>query len=136
MNYPSSWEKKEQSTGAVVAFAPKEGANDMFSAVVSIMVSSAPTGLSVPGLAAELSETLKQLIPDFVGVESVATTMSGNQAHRIVYAGKMGEVGLKWMQVFAIKNQKLYVVNYTARAPSFETHLALVQQIIDSFEII
>lgn len=142
VSYPGRWAKTEQvsdmAKGAVVALlSPREGPSDEFLELVLISVEDTPSQVRNLDDASKLIlEGLNRLILDFNLESSSVTMLSGAEARRIIFTGKSGQRSLKWMEVFAIKNQKVYTLTYVAEEKSFATYQQLAQQIMDSFEVL
>jgi hypothetical protein len=137
IKYPADWTKDEEVEGAaVVFFAPSEGASDVFLDNVNIIVqdlSGQPTTLD------EFTEStlgqIEQNITDPNILDSSAATLAGNPAHKLIFTGKHGNYDLKWMEVWTIKNDKAYMISYTAEVGRYPALLGDAEQMIDSFQI-
>jgi serine/threonine-protein kinase len=139
--YPKEWEKKVGELGTIVAFlSPPESASDTFRENVNIAIediSSRPMTLD-EYTNLSLSQ-LDQFVQNANVLESGEDTLGGIRAHRLVYTGEMESNGkiytLKWLQVYTIKNNKVYMFTYTSAEDSYSDYLDSVEQMIDSFEI-
>jgi hypothetical protein len=65
-------------------------------------------------------------------LESNTTTLANIPGYKIVFTNV---VGLKTMQVWAIKDDKAYIITYVAKEEDYEKDLQIAQKMIDSFEI-
>jgi eukaryotic-like serine/threonine-protein kinase len=65
-------------------------------------------------------------------LESNATTLENLPAHEIVFTN----IGLKTMQVWTLKDDKVYTITYVAEEGDYENDLQIAQRIIESFEVI
>lgn len=65
-------------------------------------------------------------------LESNVTTLGNLPAHEIVFA----DVGLKTLQVWTLKDDKVYAITYVAEDEDYENGLQIAQRIIESFGII
>jgi len=137
IKYPADWAKQEQVMGAVVAFfAPTEGPSDIFQDNVNIIVQDLSAQPMTLDEYTELSlGQIEQFITDPSILDSSAVTLADIPGHKIVYTGKQGQYDLKWMQVWTVKNDKAYVISYTAEVSRYSALLETVQEMIDSFEI-
>lgn len=137
IKYPSDWTKNSQIEGAIVVFlSPKKSASD----------TSATLGVSTEDLSKQpmtLEEyttlslkNLNQFVTDAKILDSSATTLDGNSAHKVVYTAKQGQYTLKFMQVYTIKDNTAYVLSYIAEINKFNDFLDTAQEMIDSFKII
>lgn len=137
INYPMDWIKREQFMGTVVMFlSPTESASDIFQENLVVTVND----LSAQPITLEESvdpdiNQLKMIVTDFKLVDSSATSLAGNPAHKVVYTGKDGQYNLEWMQVWTIKDDKAYIVTYTAEQDKYSEFLGTVEEMVQSFEI-
>ena len=82
-----------------------------------------------------------QTLPNFQLIASNATTFAGNPAHRIVYSFTEPSMltpsafQFQSMNVWTIKEDKTYTLSYSQPMEEYRTYLAVVQQMVDSFEI-
>jgi eukaryotic-like serine/threonine-protein kinase len=65
-------------------------------------------------------------------LESNATTLGNLPAHEIVFTN----IGLKTMQVWTLKDDKVYTITYVAEEDDYENDLQIARRIIESFEVI
>jgi eukaryotic-like serine/threonine-protein kinase len=65
-------------------------------------------------------------------LESNATTLGNLPAHEVVFTN----IGLKTMQVWTLKDDKVYTITYVAEEEDYENDLQIAQRIIESFGII
>jgi serine/threonine-protein kinase len=137
INYPSGWAKGEQLMGAVVTFlSPKESATDIFQENLNVVVQDLSLHPMTLEEYTELSVgQLRRLITDLNIVDSSATTLAGSPAHKVICTGRQGIYDLKWMVVWTIKNNKAYVITYTAEVGKYSDFLDTANEMISSFEI-
>jgi eukaryotic-like serine/threonine-protein kinase len=65
-------------------------------------------------------------------LESNATALGNLPAHEIVFTN----IGLKTMQVWTLKDDKVYTITYVAEEDDYENDLQIAQRIIESFGVI
>jgi hypothetical protein len=142
IQYPSDWQKLEfsrrDSLGIAVIFrSPPENASDTKLENLLIQVGNLPSqNISLEALNNANINNLKQSLIDFELIELNATTLSGNNpAHKVVYTNREGEDELKTMQVVSIKEDKVYLITYTAEASRYDRYLPTIQKMIDSFRL-
>lgn len=139
--YPKDWEKKVGKMGTVVAFlSPPENASDEFRENVNIVIEDISSQPMTLDEYTNLSlNQLDQFVQNPNILESSEDTLSGIRAYRLVYTGEMESNGnvyaLKWLQVYTIKNNKVYMFTYTSAEDSYSDYLDSVEEMIDSFEI-
>lgn len=65
-------------------------------------------------------------------LESNATTLAGMKAHQLIFTN----IGLKTMQIWTLKDDKVYTITYVAEEEDFENDLQVARRMIESFGII
>ena len=120
-----------------VAFvAPRENVSDIFQENVNIIVEDLSDQPMTLDEYTELSvQQLEQSVTDLNILDSSPFTLTDIPGHKVVYTGKQGQYDLKWMQVWTVKNDKAYVISYTAETDTYSAFLGTAQEMIDSFEI-
>ena len=86
----------------------------------------------VPDLIASLATSA----PGFFLEQSTPTILTGISAYKIVFRQTEGQLPLKTMEVWMIKDNKAYIIEYGAEVAKYSTYLPVVQKMIDSFELI
>ena len=64
-------------------------------------------------------------------LESNMTTLAGLPAHKIVFT----DAGLQKMQVWTIKDARIFTITYEADEEDFQNDLQVAQGMIESFQI-
>jgi hypothetical protein len=104
---------------------------DIFQEEIKIIIS--PTNRT---LREYTDLNLARLLDPSFGIEQQnATTLSGNQAYRVVYNDKIGENDVKVMQTWTVKGNNAYDIVYTALPMKYEEYLSKIERLIDTFEI-
>jgi hypothetical protein len=146
IQYPSDWEKIEfnqigSKLSIVVIFrSPAENASDTKLENLVIQVGNlAFENIPLKEVVRANINNLNKTLIDFEIKESTAITVAdGNSAHKIVYTHREKEnnVQTKIMQVVMIKNNKIYLITYTAEQGKYDSYLPTIQNMINSFELI
>jgi eukaryotic-like serine/threonine-protein kinase len=129
IQYPSDWGRLDLSflgSSADIDFYPLDdtsGAKD-----VRIQVKT------LPSQNMTLEQYTNTQIKSIEGqiLESNATTLSGIEAHQLVFTN----IGLKTMQVWTLQEDKVYTITYVAEEEDFENDLQVARRMIESFGII
>jgi eukaryotic-like serine/threonine-protein kinase len=129
IQYPSDWGRLDLSflgASADIDFYPLDdtsGAKD-----VRIQVKT------LPSQNMTLEQYTNTQIKSIEGqiLESNATTLSGIEAHQLVFTN----IGLKTMQIWTLKEDKVYTITYVAEEEDFENDLQVARRMIESFGII
>jgi hypothetical protein len=137
--YPDGWEIIIQSTSpssiSLRFNSPQENDTDIFreNVVFEINTISNNTALSNFTTAALISylETYPDL--EFNELSSTNLTSAAIPAYKL--AASRTQDGLDFMQIFAIKEDKVYTILYSAERTRYSTFLPIVEEMIDSFEV-
>jgi serine/threonine-protein kinase len=135
--YSPDWTAEEDVMGSVVAFySPRESDNDVILDNVNIIIEDLT---ELPASFNEYSEEflnqIKQFITNANIISTSETTLSGNRAGKFIFTGTQGTMNLKFLQVWAVIENKIYVLTYTADVNTFDKFLPLGKQIINNFRI-
>ncbi len=144
IQYPSDWERLEfnqrgNSVNVVVIFrSPPENSSDTKLENLLIQVGNLPfENIPLDEVISANINNLKQSLIDFELIELNATTLSGNNpAHKVVYTNSEGEDKHKTMQILSIKEDKAYLLTYSAEKRKYSDYLPTIEKMIDSFEIV
>ena len=143
IQYPANWEKidfgqaiEEDDRHIVVTFlSPPENTLDRFREYLVIQVGKIMINRSLEHYVDKQINSLRHSLPNFEIVESNATAIADNLAHTIVYMFKVGEDEYKVMEVWIIKDNKLYYVKYSTELENSGNYESTVRKMIDSFRI-
>lgn len=139
IKYPQDWKKQEAYSGSIVSFmSPAKtsaGSQTNLSVFTPRDISAKP--LTLDQLTQQLSNAIKQtqMYTDINIVDSGAAILSNNPAHRLTITGKKGQFNLQLMEIYTIKNNKVYMLQYGGEISSYPVFLDTAQQMIDSFKI-
>jgi hypothetical protein len=145
IQYPFDWEILEpsqrgnSSLNIIVVFrSPPENSSDTKVETLLIQVGNLPfENIPLDEVVSASINNLKQSLIDFELVELNATTLSGNNpAHKVVYTNREGEDKHKTMQILSIKEDKAYLLTYSAEERKYSDYLPTIEKMIDSFEIV
>jgi hypothetical protein len=134
IDYPADWSVRENIMGAVVVFlSPRESTSDNFLENVNIIVQD--NSMTLEEYTNISLAQLPQYVSDLEIISSERTTLGGNPAYKVVFTGVYNNSNrLEWMQVWTMKDNKVYLITYTAQPQSFSKYLPQVQHMFDSFE--
>lgn len=140
VKYPQLWTKTETLdpiTGSLATFmSPRANGSDVFQENLRLIVQNL-AGRNVT--LAEYTKTsineIKLFSPDAEIVEQSNTKLANEPAHQVVYTGREEGYTLKHLQIWTIKDNKVYIVTYTAEINKYSEYLRTVRKMINSFEI-
>ena len=141
IKYPQDWSARELEdpiTGEVVVFSsPLESNSDLFRERVYI---------SIEYLSSELT-TLDEYTQLIIGkiaqekgeeieiYEDKKIKLDRYPARRVIYSRKQGGVLLRQMEAFTIRDNRVYVITYTAERAKFSKFLATAEKMLKSWKI-
>ncbi|MFZ2455337.1 MAG: hypothetical protein WAX07_02525 [Candidatus Altiarchaeia archaeon] len=138
MSYPAYLKKQEEISGEVLFFlSPQNSTTDAFPANLDILVLNIS---SQPMILDEFTNQslveIADIVPDYKITDSRKAELSKEDAYLLSYTGTQGLLKLKWMSVYTIKNDTLYLITYAAGQDKFSAYLPTVSKMLDSFEIV
>ncbi|MFA5100212.1 MAG: PsbP-related protein, partial [Candidatus Omnitrophota bacterium] len=68
-------------------------------------------------------------------LEDKKDKLSGADAYRLVYASRQKKADFKFLQVMCIRDNRAYVLTYTALQTQYDKLLKTAQAIIKSFQL-
>ncbi|MHA1292278.1 MAG: PsbP-related protein [Promethearchaeota archaeon] len=138
IKYPKDWAILEGQYGTVVVFiAPKEGPNDLYQENLNIGTRKLRNQIKIENITEVNLIDLKNNIKKFKLIEATSNVrLSDSNAHQIVYEGRHEKYKLKWMQIWTIRDNKLYTLTYTAEKKKYYDFLETILKMIQSFYII
>ena len=138
IKYPAEWDVAQRASapGTITFVAPLQDEGDTFRENVTVVVQRVPAGTTTLD---EFTETAlaqgQEYIPQFTVQESMPTTLGGNPAQQVVYTGVQGDRDLRWLQLWTLAGDQVYILTYTAEEFEFNAFRSVVQQMIRSMEI-
>ncbi len=139
IKYPQNWERQDINnifTKELVSFSiPQSEDKDNFKekVVLSIEEYSKSLNQSKDDFTKEINKALSAVEI----VETTPTTLAYKPAFKIIYTGKDEEkkLNLKNLQIWTLKNNKAYIITYSAEQEDYDKYIATVEEMIKTFEI-
>ena len=139
INYPADWQKSENYPGVVVIFmSEKESEEDILQDNLVITKQEFPPEQkeTLSNITKASIDYIKTFMTDSNITESKELTLAGSPAHKVVYTMRQGIYPFKIMQIWTIKDNKIYVLTYNAEPDTYDTYLPTIQAMVDSFGFI
>lgn len=135
IRYPDKWKFEGEDMGAVFhILAAKSGPNDGFNENVSLVIQDL-TGINIDlDRYVELAE--KQILSSVKNgkiVKSQRLSSGSLQLHKLTYTGEINEFQLKLIRHYHLRDEKAYILTFTAETKEFEKFKFYGQQILNSF---
>jgi hypothetical protein len=137
LQYPSSWtvDTSRKMGTDFIFFSPKENDTDKFRENVNLLVQDL-TGQNIDlGKYAEITEKeIKEMATEGVIYESKKIIKPDkSEYYKMIYGMTQGIFKLKIEQYFFIKNDKAFIMTFTAELNKFDSFLSVGEQILNSF---
>jgi hypothetical protein len=83
----------------------------------------------------KFADLSKAQVQQFITNANIATseTSADGKKHKMIYSGSQGQLNLKWQQYYWVKNEKAYILTFTADQNSFDKKIETARQVMDSF---
>ena len=150
IQYPSDWttiEEHHEASNVIFISPPSENNSDASSAAVNVQITdlplfplSSPEGLSLENytistiqLLTALNSSITELTPTSLRIGN-----DNHTAHKLVLSKLEGEEDqiMQQMQIYTIRDGKLYSIAYVAEASKYLVYLPTVEKMIDSFTVV
>ncbi len=140
--YPAGWERIDEAEDALVAFrSPQENKDDQFQETISLAIielREEEKRLTLDEITDAVLDSLKQSdkdVKDFKLIDSSKIKVDGKNANKIVYTANIKDIDVKTMQVWILKDYKVYVATYVSEVDKFSKFLPTVNKIVDSLKV-
>ena len=137
--YPDGWEiiiqNASDSSLSLRFNSPPENDTDRFRENVRLVINTVSNNTEMSNFTSATLTSYLELYPDveFTRLSSTNLTSSAIPAYELV--ASRTEEGLAFMQIFAIKENKVYSISYLSEMSRYSTYLPVVEKMIDSFEV-
>jgi eukaryotic-like serine/threonine-protein kinase len=137
LKYPAQWEiKQDPILGEVARFvSPKENPSDQFQESLSITVEP----LETPNMSLEkyteatVNSISKELTKDIISPISIK--LENQEAKQVIYTQKEGDIKIKTLQIWTIKNNRVYVITFKAEFTKYSEFEKTAKTMIESLKI-
>lgn len=139
MKYPKNWKSQnieDRFTGDVAKFfLPQNNDSNSFKPEVSVEMEDLKKPISLPDYTNLKVNQITRYLKNPRRNESHPAKLANLPAHEVIYTGKQEQYNVKRMAVWAVKDNKAYIVTYTAEESQYDAFLETAQAMINSLEI-
>jgi len=140
IKYPANWEytgTPDRITGNVVKFiSPKESATDSYLENVNLIIQDLPENRrELEQFTNFYLDEIQQSDPNTKILEQGKTQLTNRPAYQVIYTLEEEGVKIQRLQVWMVKNNKAYIMTYTADIAKYSKYLQTAQAMINSLEI-
>lgn len=137
VSYPKDWDldQKGQMGTSFILFSKPSSPQDLFRENVNLLIQNlAGMNINLDKYVEISEEQIKTMIANSQLIES--KRMSGTLPfHKEIYTGDQGILKLKFEQYYWVKDEKAYVLTFTAEVNQFDTFKQTAEAILKSFKL-
>ena len=137
--YPDGWEiiiqNASDSLLSLRFNAPPENDTDSFRENVRLVINTVSNNTDLSNFTSATLTSYLELYPDLELIELSSTNLTNNAVPAYKLVASTTQEGLDFMQIFAIKEDKVYTILYSAERTRYSTFLPIIEEVIDSFEV-
>jgi hypothetical protein len=137
--YPHGWDiiiQGASNSSLSLRFnSPLENDTDNFRENVRLEVNNTSNTTALSNLTSTTLTSYLELYPGFKVIELSSTNLVNNTVPAYKLVGSLTQEGLDFMQIFAIKEDKVYTISYISQNSRYSTYLPMIEQMINSFEM-
>jgi hypothetical protein len=140
IQYPSNWTKQTARDGVAFVVLPTRSNNnpEQFLAKLNVTgIMGFPPNVPLKAMADRVIDGYRHFLRNFQIDSYANSTLGGNNAIKIIYryADPKNNSSFTATDIAAIKNDRLYVIQYYAQSPRIHSYLLTLQKMVDSFQI-
>lgn len=135
IDYHPHWNIIERPEILIAFLSPLVGSEDKFRENLVISREALPTlNMSLEQYTELSIINLENVLTNFKFINSSsAASLARGKAHKLVYNGTSGIFYLKFLQIFTMKNNFVYILTYTSENNHYEEFLNEIKKMIKSF---
>jgi hypothetical protein len=137
--FPEGWEILIQNTSnsslSLIFNSPLENDTDSFRENVRLVIGTVSNKTALINFTSATLTSYLELYPDLELIELSPTNLTSNAIPAYKLAASRNQEGLNFMQIFAIKEDKIYAISYVSEKARYSTYLPAIEQMINSFEV-
>jgi hypothetical protein len=137
--YPDGWEIVIQNTSnsslSLRFNSPMENDTDIYRENVIFEVNTISNNTALSNYTTAALISYLESFPDLKFNELSWTNLTNSAIPAYKLVASHTQEGLDFMQIFAIKEDKLYTILYTSDKTRYSTYLPIIEEMINSFEV-
>jgi hypothetical protein len=137
--YPDGWDIIIQNTSnssfSLRFNSPLENDTDSFRENVRLVIGTVSNNSALSNITSAILTSYLELYPDLELMELSSTNLTGSAIPAYKLVASRTQEGSNFMQIFAIKEDKLYSIIYSSEKSRYSTYLPIIEKMINSFEV-
>ena len=139
IQYPERWEIVIQSasnSSLSLGFnSPQENDTDTYRENVVLEINTISNNTALSNYTTAALTSYLESFPDLKFNEVSSTNLTNNAIPAYKLVGSLTQEGLDFMQILAIKEDKVYSILYSSEKTRYSTYLPIIEEMINSFEV-
>jgi hypothetical protein len=137
--YPDGWEILIQSTSpssiSLRFNSPPENDTDIFRENVVFEINTISNNTALSNYTSAALASYLESYPDFELIDLSSTNLTNTAIPAYKLVASRTQDGLDFIQIFAIKEDKVYTISYSSEKTRYSTYLPIIEEMINSFEV-
>ena len=137
--YPEGWEiliQRTSNSSISLRFdSPPENDTDIFRENVLFAIDTISNNTALSNFTSAAVTSYLERYPDLKFSEVSSTNLTNGTIPAYKLVASRTQDGLDFMQIFAIKDDKVYTITYSSATTRYSTYLPIIERVIDSFEV-
>lgn len=139
IQYPDGWEILIQNTSnsslSLRFDSPPENDTDTYRENVRFVIDTISNNTALGNFTSATLTSYLESYPDLKFSEVSSTNLTNNAIPAYKLVASHTQEGLDFMQIFAIKEDKVYSILYSSEKSRYSTYLPIIEEMINSFEV-
>src|SRR5215204_5006302 len=135
--YPDGWEILIQNTSnsslSLRFYSPPE--TDTYRENVILEINTISNNTALSNFTGAALASYLESFSDFELIELTSTNLTNNAIPAYKLVGSRTQEGLDFMQIVAMKDDKVYTILYSSEKTRYSTYLPIIEKMINSFEV-
>ncbi len=137
--YPDGWEILIQNTSnsslSLRFDSPAENDTDTYRENVRFVIDTISNNTALGNFTSATLTSYLESFSDFELIELTSTNLANNTIPAYKLVGSRTQEGLDFMQIVAMKDDKVYTILYSSEKTRYSTYLPIIEKMINSFEV-
>ena len=137
--YPDGWEiliQNISNSSISLRFnSPPENDTDIFRENILFVIDTISNNTALSNHTTAALTSYLELYPDLKFSELSSTNLTNTAIPAYKLVASRTQDGLEFMQIFAIKEDKVYTILYSSEKTRYSTYLPIIEEMINSFEV-
>ena len=138
-HYPGGWDIIIQNTSnsslSLRFNSPLENDTDSFRENVRLVIGTVSNNTALSNFTSATLTSYLELYPDLELIELSSTNLTSSAIPAYTLVGSRTQEGTNFMQILAMKEDKVYSIIYTSEKSRYSTYLPIIEEMINSFEV-